>query len=303
MKAHGTASPLARNARAGFTLIELVVVIAIFGLVMSMAYQILDSTIRSEQSITRQTRSGKVGQGILQQIRRDLQGAVWRSYGPDVFLGLDGGSEENAQDEFHFITTSPVPEFEDVVPEMISEVASVGYVLKPGEEDWSTLYRRVKWELEDDPLGGGEYYEVYGFVRGMDVRYLGREEEWLEDWESAPSFEDLEDENRGSFLPFYDQEEENAEIDALNAAESGDPTDLVDDDEDLEEVMEIPLPIPRAVEVVLYLGVGDERGPFLDPDDNPILERVSTIIPLIASEVLRVEDPDEETDETGDGSL
>jgi hypothetical protein len=51
------------------------------------------------------------------------------------------------------------------------------------------------------------------------------------------------------------------------------------------------------VEVVLYLGVGDERGPFLDEDGNPIIERVSAIIPIITSEVIVVEDPNETEEE------
>jgi type II secretion system protein J len=95
--------------QAGFTLIELIVVIGIFGSVMAICYSILDSTMRADQRITRNTRSGKVGQGIIQQIRRDLQGAVWRSYGPEVFIGIDGGEAEGAADELHFLTTAPVP--------------------------------------------------------------------------------------------------------------------------------------------------------------------------------------------------
>ena len=291
-----TPSPTPRpvdRRRSGFTLIELVVVIGVFGGVMSIAYTILSSTMDAELRITKNTRTGKVGQGILQQIRRDLQGSVWRSYGTRVFLGVDGGTGEDANDELHFITTAPVPRPENEEDAPISEVASVGYVLKAGEDGYSTLYRRVKWELGDDPLSDGEYYEVYGLVRGFDVHFLGREEEWLDSWESETHLEVLEDENLGSFIPFRDQAEADAEEAALEAAETGNPTAETDtEDEDAEEE-EIPLPIPRAVEIILYLGVGDERGLYLDNEGEPVLERVSTIVPILTSEVLRVEDPEE----------
>ena len=80
------------------------------------------------------------------------------------------------------------------------------------------------------------------------------------------------------------------------AAESADPDALLND-EDEEEEEEIPLPIPRAVEIILHLGIGDERGLYMNEDDEPILERVSTIVPIICSEVLRVEDPEDTDDE------
>lgn len=281
--------------QAGFTLIELIVVIGIFGSVMAICYSILDSTMRADQRITRNTRSGKVGQGIIQQIRRDLQGAVWRSYGPEVFIGIDGGEAEGAADELHFLTTAPVPSPEDDFDVRVTEVAGVGYVLKPGEDNWNTLFRRVKWEIADAPLDDGEYTEVYGLVLALDFHYLGEAEEWLDEWDASTLLAELENENYDTFLPFNDQEEADEEQAALDAAETGDPTALIDDGE--EEEVEIPLPLPRAVEVVLYLGVGDERGPFLDEDGNPIIERVSAIIPIITSEVIVVEDPNETEEE------
>ena len=291
-----TSPPAARLA--GFTLLELVVTIGIFGMVMSMAYTILSSTIKAEERITKNTRSGKIGQGILQQIRRDLQGAVWRSYGPDVFLGVDNGSGDDATDEIHFLTTAPVPRPEDEDEFIVSEVASVGYVMKQGDDGYNILFRRVKTELGDNPLEDGEYYEIYGLVRGIEFHFLDREDEWKDDWESGPRLEELENENLDTFLPFFDEQEAQAEQDALDAAESADPNAVLNDDEvDDDEEEELPLPIPRAVEVIIHLGIGDERGLYLDPEGEPILERVSTIVPIVCSEILRVEDPEAEDED------
>ena len=91
-------------AQKGFTLIELIVVLGIFTIVMSMCYTILDTTLEADRRIKRATLTGKVGESILSQMRRDLQGVAWRGLGTDVFRGEDSGQEENAEDSIDFIT-------------------------------------------------------------------------------------------------------------------------------------------------------------------------------------------------------
>ena len=281
----------------GFTLLELVLVVGIFGMVMTMAYQILNSTIEAERRVTRNTRTGKVGEGILTQMRRDLQGAVWRSYGPDVFRGIDSGSGDDAQDEFHFITTAPVPVPEDEPELYAGDAASVGYVLRSGGPDGlSTLYRRVNFDLVTSPLEDGQYHEIYNRVQGMEIRYLAEENEWIDEWDRRAELEELESQNFGTYTPYADQRTADEEEAELAAQESGDPSALPDPilptgDED--EEFPIPLPIPRAVEIVLYIAVGDERGLYVDDDGERLNERVSTIVPILSAEVLRIENPDE----------
>ena len=283
-------APPPRDGERGFTLLELVIVVGIFGLVMSMAYQILSTTIEAERRVNRDTRTGKIGEGILTQIRRDLQGLVWRSYGPQVFRGVDAGQGENAEDEFHFLTTSPVPEPSDG-SDWLGAVAAVGYVLKAADDGNHILYRRVKWELGDNPLEDGKYYEIYGRVRALDIHYLDREGEWLDEWDRAVDLEALENQNWNTFLPFRDQDAfDQAQA---NANDPGDPTapSDPDDPDEGEEEEDLPLPVPRAVEIILRIAVGDERGNFLDPEGNVLVEEVSTIVPILCSEILRIEDP------------
>ncbi len=280
-----------KRRNGGFTLIELVVVVGMFGLLMSMTYQILTTTIEAERRVNRDTRTGKIGEGILTQMRRDLQGVIWRNLGPQVFRGVDGGSGEGAEDEVHFLTTSPVPEPDDVIDEWTGSVSSVGYVLKSTGDGNYTLFRRVQWETRDSPLEDGQYYEIYNRVRGLEINYLDREGEWADEWDKSAELEALENQNWDTFLPYRDAKKAAADAAAQLAGEEGDPSLLIDDETEEEE--EIPLPIPRAVQIILTISVGDERGAYLDNEGNPILERVSTIVPLICAEVLRVEDPAE----------
>jgi len=283
---------MARSREGGFTLMELVVVIAIFGFVMSITYQILDTTIEAERRIHRDTRTGKVGEGILTLMRRDLTGAVWRSYGPEVFRGIDAGSGEDAHDEVHFLTTSAAPPAEDDVDAIPGATCAVGYVLKSTGDGNYTLFRRVKHEIRESPLDDGEYFEIYNRVRSLEIRYLGRESEWVDEWDASAELEALDNQNWDTFLPYEDHQQALEDAEALAAAESGDPNAVAGAADEDEEEEEIPLPIPRAVEIVLVIALGDERGESLDNEGKLITERVSTIVPIVSSEVLRVEDPE-----------
>jgi hypothetical protein len=271
---------------------ELVVVIAIFGFVMSITYQILDTTIEAERRIHRDTRSGKIGEGILTRMRQDLTGAGWRGLGPQVFRGIDAGSGEDAHDEVHFLTTSAVPPPQDDLEAVSGAYCSVGYVLKSTGDGNYTLFRRVKHEIRDSPLDDGDYFELYNRVRSLEIRYLGLENEWIDEWDLSAELEALDNQNWDTFLPYEDHRKALEDAEALAAAESGDPNEVANAAEEPEEEEEIPLPVPRAVEIVLVIALGDERGESLDNEGKLITERVSTIVPLICSEVLRVEDPE-----------
>lgn len=275
----------------GFTLIELILVIGIFGMVMSMCYQILSSTLEADRRIHKTTLSGKIGEAIISQIRRDLQGAVWRSLGLDVFRGSDGGQEDSAEDSLDFLTTAPVPRPPEDLDSWTGEIAGVGYRLASGDEGNNILFRRVQWNLDEDPLDAGTYYPIYDKVQAMEIRYLDELGEWIDDWDAR---EFLPEENE-TYFPFIDEEErlaEEAEEQDEEISDAGDvPIDPLTGEMITEELP--PLPLPRAVEVILYLRLGDERGLLLDEFGEPLVERVSTIVPLLCSDMLVVEDPAE----------
>ena len=120
---------------------------------MMTSYTILTSTLEADRRIQQTTMSSKIGEAILNQMRRDLQGVVWRGLGQDIFRGEARGDEDDAEDVIDFLTTSPVPPPEDEIASWTDEVSSVGYALRPGEENGDfILFRRVEWDLETDPL-------------------------------------------------------------------------------------------------------------------------------------------------------
>ncbi|MGE4619079.1 MAG: prepilin-type N-terminal cleavage/methylation domain-containing protein [Planctomycetota bacterium] len=279
----------------GFTLIEIVVVMAIFGFVMLATHTILISTLDADQRVQQTTLTGKIGESILNQMRRDLQGAVWRGFGEEVFRGEDRGDDDSAEDVIDFLTTSPVPSPDDEISSWTGEVSSVGYALRPGKESGDmVLFRRVEWDMQNDPLDQGARIALYDRVKALDIHYLNEEGEWVQDWEATSL---LPEENFSDF-PFLDEREALDDLDAeegqADAAEEVlQPGDI--DPSTGEVILEepLPLPLPRAVQIVLYLHYGNERGRILVGNtDEPLVEKFSTIVPLLVSDQILVEDPD-----------
>ncbi|MGE4632178.1 MAG: prepilin-type N-terminal cleavage/methylation domain-containing protein [Planctomycetota bacterium] len=274
----------------GFTLIEIVVVMSIFGMVLMASYTILTSTLEADRRIQQTTMSSKIGEAILNQMRRDLQGVVWRGLGQDIFRGEDRGDEDDAEDVIDFLTTSPVPAPEDEIASWTDEVSSVGYALRPGEENGDfILFRRVEWDLETDPLDQGSRTALYDRVKALDIHYLGEEGEWVREWDSS----DLLPEQNLTDFPFLDEREELAE----SEEEEGDsetvpqPGEIDPSSGELIPEEPLPRPLPRAVQIVLYLHYGNEQGRILDANQEPLVEQFSTIVGLLVSDQILIEDP------------
>lgn len=286
-----------KQRSAGFTLLEMVVVTAIFGSVLTVAYQILSDTLNVDRRINRGNQAERIGTAILEQIRRDLQGAVYQDLGERVFVAYDDGVEESAADVFHFITTAPVPEpLDDYGVPWTGEHASVGYVLQQSEEnsndDALTLFRRVKWFYADEPLDDGSYYPVYERVKALSIRYLDETGTWVEEWDSEARF--------GAIADLMATEEESEEG---GTPSTPTPVNPLDPDA-LEDEIELPVVIPRAVELTLYIYLGDEKGLVVGPDGQPVVEEYYAVVPLLATEFLEIEpdpnDPDDDPDSGGE---
>lgn len=263
----------------GFSLIEMMVVLGIFGLVLTMAYQILISTLVAEQQINELTRSGKIGQSIMTLIRRDLENVAYHELGQAIFRGVNRGEGESGEDSVHFLTYAPVPDPPDAgaFDDWQGEVASVGYVLKQGGgTEGSVLFRRVYWNLqEEDHLESGNYFPIYARVKGISFRYFDGVE-WLDEWESSDRFPPPTDDE------LLDGEEP--------PAETAGTDDLDEDEED------VVLPLPIAVEVELHVFLGDEDGLYKDDKGEPVVERYYMVVPLLAMDrlALQLDDTEDE---------
>lgn len=170
----------------GFTLIEVLMTVAITAIVMAAVGTILVGVLDAGKNIEETSRDEKAGYGILSVLRRDLAGAYGYALGGPAFKGEDESDSGRDADRLDFVTTADVLVDENGISPRLVEV---GYRLKSATVEDRTvlvLYRRAS-PLSGDPLESDtEYTELYGFVEAFNLQYLDPEtQDWVDSWEET----------------------------------------------------------------------------------------------------------------------
>jgi len=186
---------MTRQASSGFTLIEMLVTLAIMSLVM-MALQVsLQSTLLTHDDVALEIASVREGPKILDVIERDLRSL--HSYNIKDKKVLRGETQRHAGlrgDRIDFlsnvdsVTRVKDPESSNSEPKMVaSDVNEVGYRLRahPQSSDFMQLYRREDLFVDEEPLEGGRYELLHDRITRFEVSYqdqLGEDGEVEEEW-------------------------------------------------------------------------------------------------------------------------
>jgi len=92
-RSHCPLGSLAAACAPGFTLIEVIVALALLVVVLVTSYQIFSNCLTTERAIEELTVPEKVGEGVLTVMRRDVSGAFFKgaaaSLGNQVFRGVN----------------------------------------------------------------------------------------------------------------------------------------------------------------------------------------------------------------------
>ncbi len=185
--------------QSGFTLLELVISVALLSMIMALMYQSLGQTIEKRNLVQDELKGPKVANAILAQIFKDFR---YIYYGG---LAGDGGFRGKAirasgmdADRVAFITarrTRTVGTEDDGRrgdDDRESPLTEVGYACRPHPEhaQWLELWRREDYFVDSKPTEGGFYSLVYDKIRNFRLRFYPRPEEatekqGLEEWDSA----------------------------------------------------------------------------------------------------------------------
>ena len=198
----------------GFTLIEIVLATTLFALLMS-SYYIIVINVMTLEEVARSERSfGSIGPAVLDLVEDDLLSLYTHPREPKAFpfRGADDSLAGKPSDRLDFVTRRPSVHQETFWTEdwLRSPVNEVGYRLasptRRRNGDVRTLYRREKFHVDDMPMEGGEYFEMYDRVVSLEVTYAGyrAEEEERSSLDelgtrSLDRFESWDSDERGAF--------------------------------------------------------------------------------------------------------
>lgn len=148
--------------KRGFTLIELMIALAVSATILTSLGVILKSSVEARILVETELRARRMGPGILEIISRDLRNAWSTGVDPETeiegawFKGDHKGSDEAAADELNFVTSvNSYMRYEGIH----SDLTEVGYYLKENREGplegLYTLYRREDFLVDKRPDEGG----------------------------------------------------------------------------------------------------------------------------------------------------
>ena len=180
------------RSRGGFTMIEVLITIAILGLVMVTAFQLFDGITRAEARAQLGVGRRHAVAILLDRIESELSGTVMllRPQGTDpllhpyLFVGGDGGAGIDDRDRLRFITQTPARRAGESAA---GGLRMVTYVPIERAEDVVDLMRQE----EPLPLAlqreiGEEGQTIAEDIASFSLRFVAEDGlEWEDEWDSS----------------------------------------------------------------------------------------------------------------------
>jgi len=162
---------------SGFTLLELVVALAIFALISVFAYRALDLVLDTRAKVTAEGKKWRDITLLFARLEQDLSRLANRSVRDSRDLpapALLGEPVAVGEDDAQFAFTRMGLEGQSGV---LNDVQRLGYRLRDGKVEM------LVWPVLDQaPRTRPEVESVLSGVKAMEIRYLGAEGTWWPRW-------------------------------------------------------------------------------------------------------------------------
>lgn len=189
--------------RSGFSLVEVLVTIAIMGLMLTAVTQMLTSVRFARDIVHNEQEEYLAGPAILDQLERDLQAIYVTNLLLADHLKIEdkvvGGMDA---DRLDFVCTTDNLVWQNLGDRQVrADVNEVGYCLRsnPRDNDFLEIYRREGFGVDTDPHTDGVYIFMHDRVRAFNIEVFSENgpedmldplEEWGQD-ESDPDLQGL----------------------------------------------------------------------------------------------------------------
>ncbi|MHC4824622.1 MAG: prepilin-type N-terminal cleavage/methylation domain-containing protein [Planctomycetota bacterium] len=177
----------------GFTLMEVMIALAIMGMVMATVMQSVDQTRTAVDAIHNVMETENNGPLLLATIRRDLENiAIYDAADYKVLKGVNQTQIGAEADRLDLIVRNrgKVPiDLPSRMDPVFAPISEVGYRLRqnPLRPDFLELYRREDPLVDEDPFRDGTFTLLYDRVISLDLRYTAEPDYnpvWVDSWDS-----------------------------------------------------------------------------------------------------------------------
>jgi prepilin-type N-terminal cleavage/methylation domain-containing protein len=171
--AHGETRP---TARVGFTLLEVIISIALMAIILGSAYACFDAGIRGKRMIEPRVEIFQNARVAMALMTADLRDACSLSKDFD-FLGTHRTIGEMAADNLDFATHNYTP-----TADRQADFCEISYYLNQDPTNGTfTLFRRRNPVIAPDPLSGGSEEEIATGLLGARFEYFDGFD-WYDTW-------------------------------------------------------------------------------------------------------------------------
>ncbi len=198
MKRNLRPSPTRGTARAGFTLVEVLITLMIMSGIMVALTEILTAARNARDTVHNVLETQTAGPAILDLVERDIAGiltydttrALQLRVKNRVVMGFDA-------DSIDFVTSSDSMVLHQLDDRFVrADFNEVGYRLRPAPENdqFLEIYRRESFGIDEEPFDGGTFQYLHDRVKGFDVQVYrkdGPEEEPVDQWNADSGTEDI----------------------------------------------------------------------------------------------------------------
>ena len=180
-----------RNDNHGFTLIEVLISVALISLVMVLIWQTTSQSLSAKKKIETRQEFYHFARIAMDKMTQDLSMAFLMS--GNSHLGQQQGSPlmktvfDGAAEELTFASLSHLRLFQGARE---SEAAEIGFKIErdPEDRDNSILLRRESKWVDDKPEDGGVWVPVAHKIREFKLEYYdGDKFDWKSSWNSESS--------------------------------------------------------------------------------------------------------------------
>ena len=164
---------LVRRARAGFSLVEVMVTLLIVGGIMLAITQILEAARISRDTIHNIQETQLAGPAIMDLIERDLRGlSIYDRPAEELLRVVDRVVAGLDADSLDFVTSTDSLVTTEVANRWVRcDLNEVGYRLRPNpDDDFLELYRREGFGVDEAPFEGGAFTFLHERVKHFDIQ-------------------------------------------------------------------------------------------------------------------------------------